>query len=66
MNIASRLEGLSRTLGCSIVASQALIDQARREPATARQDLEGLVEHPAQTVRGVENPITVWSLGGKA
>ncbi len=63
VNVASRLEGLSRTLGCSMVASQNLVDQAREETATWDSDLGGLVEHRNQSIRGVEKPMTVWSLG---
>ena len=63
VNVASRLEGLSRSLECSLVASKDLVEQARQETATWDSDLANLVEHPAHAICGVEKPMTVWSLG---
>ena len=62
VNVASRLESLSRTLKCSLVASADIVDRARAETATWDSDLNGLVEHPDQSIRGVERSMNVWSL----
>jgi len=62
VNVASRLERLTRSLGCAMVVSAELIRQAKREPALRDRDLDGLVEQPAQAIRGIDHPIDVWTL----
>ena len=62
VNVASRLESLSRTLQCTIVASDDIVERARAETATWDSDLNGFVEHPDQSIRGVERSMNVWSL----
>ena len=59
VNVASRLEALTRTHGATIVASDALVEAARAaDGATA---LDEFVELPKQTVRGRERPIVLWT-----
>jgi adenylate cyclase len=59
VNVASRLEALTRTLGAAIVASDALVEAAR---AVADElALDGFVELPSQTIRGRAHPIGIWT-----
>ncbi len=59
VNIASRLEGLSRPLGCALVISDALLAAARAEGCDPSH-LEGLEERPGQQIRGLSEPMTLW------
>lgn len=63
VNAASRLEALTRELGCAIVASDALVQRARREPGHSSGDVALFVARPAQSVRGLEQPIGIWTCG---
>lgn len=63
VNAASRLEALTRQLNCVLVASDALIAQVRTEIGEAEAGLARLVRQPAQVIRGIEQPITVWTQG---
>jgi adenylate cyclase len=63
VNAASRLEALTRQLNCALVASDALIEQVRTEIGEAEAGLARLVRQPAQVVRGIEQPIAVWTQG---
>jgi adenylate cyclase len=66
VNAASRLEALTRELGCAIVASDALVQRARTEASHASEDFAALVERPAQSIRGLEQPVGIWTCGGVA
>jgi adenylate cyclase len=61
VNAASRLEALTRQLGCALVASDALINQVRTEIGEAEAFLALLVRQPAQSIRGIEHPIGIWT-----
>jgi adenylate cyclase len=63
VNAASRLEALTRQLGCALVASDALIAQVRSEIGEAEAGLAQLVQQPAQSIRGIELPMGVWTQG---
>jgi adenylate cyclase len=63
VNAASRLEALTRTLGCDLVASDELVRKAKAENGESDEDFNGLQAHPLQVVRGIEQPIDVWSQG---
>ena len=58
VNVASRLERLTRTLGATIVASDDVVAAARREGAG--EDLPSLTPAPSQTLRGRTEPVAVW------
>ena len=61
VNIASRLEGLSRPLGCILVASEDIVHQARQEPEFSERCLAHLVEGVPQAIRGSEHAMMVWT-----
>jgi adenylate cyclase len=65
VNVASRLESLTREFGCSLVASNDLVQRARAETTRSGIELMRLVEQPAWTVRGLEQPVDIW-IGVKA
>jgi adenylate cyclase len=56
VNVASRLEGLTRELGVSIVASEAAIHRARERGEVPL----GFVRHGEVSVRGREARLPVW------
>jgi PAS domain S-box-containing protein len=57
VNVASRLEGLTRDLRADVVASDAVIARATREGLSA----EPFVPRGRQTLRGRDEPVAVWS-----
>lgn len=57
VNVADRLEGLSRTLDADVVASEALIARAREEGAA----LDGFTSRGAHALRGRDSPVAVWT-----
>ena len=63
VNVASRLEALTRELKVSLVVSDALIAQARREPDHSVSDFAGLEQTAPQAIRGVARPMVVWTAG---
>ena len=64
VNIASRLEALTRELKVALVVSDDLVAKAQRERAHEPSDLEGLAQNTPQTIRGVAQPMVVWTAGG--
>ncbi len=64
VNVASRLESLTRQHRATIVASDALIAAARE--AGGEIAVEGFVPLPDQTIRGRERPIGAWAWPGQA
>jgi adenylate cyclase len=65
VNVASRLESLTREFQCSLVASNDLVQRARAEITRPHTGLMQLVEKPAWIVRGLEQPVDIW-IGVKA
>lgn len=61
VNAASRLEALTRTLDCALVASDDLVRQARTELDGAEAVFRPLKTQAPQTIRGFERPIAVWT-----
>jgi adenylate cyclase len=61
VNVASRLEQLSRELDTPLVVSDALV-QVARERAPAGPALIGLRRAEAQRLRGRDQPVAVWRL----
>ena len=61
VNGASRLEALTRALDCALVASDDLVRQARTELDSAEAVFRPLRAQAPQTIRGLEQPIAVWT-----
>jgi adenylate cyclase len=61
VNVTSRLERLTRSLNASLVVSDTLYHAVRRESGADAPILGGLTRHPPQPVRGLDQPVPVWS-----
>jgi adenylate cyclase len=61
VNVASRLESLTRELGSPLVVSDALVAAARANPKGALA-LAGLRPAEPQRLRGRDQPVAVWAL----
>jgi adenylate cyclase len=64
VNAASRLESLTRELGCAMIASDDLVRQARAEAASSDADFVHLAAQPPRTIRGLEQPVGIWTCAG--
>ena len=62
VNVAARLEHLTRELGVDLVVGADLVDAVRREGGEAL--VHGLVEGPPIALRGRAEPVRIWTLGG--
>jgi len=60
VNVANRLERLTRELGCSLVVSGDLVDAVEREGWSATDVLSGLTEIGERGVRGRSDPLRLW------
>jgi adenylate cyclase len=63
VNAASRLETLTREFGCAMVASDDLVQRARMEAGSSSADFALLVEKPPRIIRGLEQPVGIWTRG---
>jgi len=63
VNVASRLEALTRPLSVRLVISDALRAQVLQEAGGAVTALDGFTRRPDQSVRGIEETMTIWTLG---
>ena len=61
VNAASRLESLTREFGCAIIASDNLVQRARAETSSSDADFTHLVAQPPQAIRGLEQPLGIWT-----
>jgi adenylate cyclase len=67
VNVAQRLEGLTRRLDCQIAVSEDFIDALRAQsPDEADALLRGFCGAEAQELRGREQPVAVWTLSAAA
>ena len=64
VNAASRLESLTRELGCAMIASDDLVRQARAEASSSDADFALLAAQPPRTIRGLEQPVGIWTCAG--
>lgn len=64
VNVASRLENLTRKLGCKLLVSEDALQRAGQETAAGPSELGDFRKQSAQKIRGLEKPITVWAYGG--
>ncbi len=60
VNVASRLEALSRPLGVRMVASEALVAEVKAEGGLPTPDL--LNTAPPQEIRGIDGTMGVWTM----
>lgn len=60
VNVASRLEEMTREMGTPLAISQDMVDQLRKE--TDDPDLSGLIESEPQAIRGRVGQIGIWTL----
>lgn len=63
VNVASRLEALTRPLSVRLVMSDALRSQVMQESGASDDLFEGFIRRTDQSVRGIENKMTIWTLG---
>src|SRR5436190_4075310 len=61
VNVASRLETLTREFGCALVASDDVVQRARAEGGSSNADFILLVEKPPRTIRGLGQPVGIWT-----
>jgi len=61
VNAASRLEALTREYGCAMVASDELVQRARAETGSSNADFALLVEQSPRSIRGLEQPVGIWT-----
>jgi len=60
VNVASRLEALTREIGAGIVLSDDLVRAALDSPGTDPSILNGFEKIPAQPLHGRHEPIDIW------
>ncbi|MDR3469089.1 MAG: adenylate/guanylate cyclase domain-containing protein [Xanthobacteraceae bacterium] len=60
VNLASRLEALTRQKNCTLVASDAIIRQAGTETGAETETLAPLEFAGDQAIRGIERQVPVW------
>ena len=60
VNVASRLETMTRELGATLIISQDMVDQLRHEAASP--DLSDFVESEPQIIRGRVARLGIWTL----
>jgi len=65
VNAASRLESLTRELGCAMIASDDLVQRARAEAGSSNADFADLVPQSPQPIRGLERPLGIWTRAGQ-
>jgi len=68
VNVASRLERLTRTLETGLVLSKATVDLVRRQVSAAEAEalLQGIVAAPTQAIRGRDGELAVYALRAAA
>ncbi|MEM7021715.1 MAG: adenylate/guanylate cyclase domain-containing protein [Pseudomonadota bacterium] len=66
VNIASRVEALTRNLSVELAATQDLLDCARREAGSDNQEVADLVRHDDIEIRGLDKKMTLWTLAPSA
>ncbi|MFK7750972.1 MAG: adenylate/guanylate cyclase domain-containing protein [Sedimentitalea sp.] len=62
VNVASRLEALSRPLNVHLVTSAALRERVIWETSERAPALAGLIRQPPQDIRGLDDKLEVWTL----
>ncbi|SHE78852.1 adenylate/guanylate cyclase [Ruegeria intermedia] len=62
VNVAAKLEAMTREMGARVVVSDELREQALQQAGSAADLMAGFVRHDRQVVRGVDQPMTIWTL----
>ena len=62
VNLASRLEGMTRQFGVPVVVSEELIRAAQAEDGIMSPQQEGLTELGPQAIRGAAAPVSLWAM----
>lgn len=62
VNVASRLEAMTRRLGATLVASDAFVDRARRQATENAEPLDELKHLPDQAIEGLSKPLPIWMI----
>ena len=65
VNVASRIEALTRELSVELAASDDLLERVRREAGGDDRALSELIRHDGMEIRGLDAKMTVWALSGK-
>ena len=63
VNVASRMESLTRNLGVRLILSDDFRRQVIREVGAEDLALNGLQRQEPQVIRGLNDPVPVWSFG---
>jgi adenylate cyclase len=66
VNVASRLERLTRERGVPLIASADVIDAVRRETGGVPDLLGRFLAEPELTVRGRRQPVSIWVMAAPA
>jgi len=61
VNVASRLQELTRSLGTPLVASAAVVAAAARAPGFEPALLEGMMERGDEAIRGRDQGVRIWT-----
>ena len=61
VNVASRIEGLTRDLKATILASDSVMQAARSADGPHHPALAGFTSLPPQRLRGRERPVALWA-----
>ncbi len=64
VNVAAKLEALTREFQARVVISDAVRGQLLEEGTNAPESMTGFEKHEHHTVRGVEAPMDVWVMKG--
>ena len=62
VNVAAKLEAMTREMGARVVVSDELREQALQQADSAADLMDGFVRHDRQVIRGVDQPMTIWTL----
>ncbi len=62
VNVASRLEAVSRELGCQCVVSDELMKRVNRDVAANEEQKNGFKQRQGVRLRGRQTPIDVWTV----
>lgn len=62
VNVAAKLEAMTRETGVRVVVSDELRERALRQADSAADLMAGFVRHDRQVIRGVDQPMTIWTL----